>query len=77
MKLRELMNKGIRKVRFKFWNEDSYLELYMTDKGKYGPWAKLFDEHGQRALGLPLGSQKILLLDLDLDDDRWEEFTEK
>lgn len=75
MKLAELVKQGINKVRLPFWDKDAYLQLHITNNGKCGPWAKIYDPHGQKALGVPIGSQKVLILQPEYwEDDRWEAY---
>jgi len=75
VKISELAKKGIKKVRLPHWNKNAYLEIHITKSGRYGPWGRIVDPHGQKASGIPIGSQKILIM--EDTDDRWEPFENK
>ena len=75
MTIKEIMGKGITKIRLPVWvNPNAHLKLDKFEDGTYGPWAHLFDEWGQRALGLEIGSQEVLIY--ELKETNWEEFKE-
>jgi hypothetical protein len=52
MKIREAIEKGIRRVYDPIWIEkDCYLKLPKMRKGLHGPWCHLFSEETQQILG--------------------------
>ncbi len=43
MKIRQLFEQGIRKVRLLEWNKFAYIELAELQPGVLAPWGKLWD----------------------------------
>lgn len=81
MTLREALEKEIRFVRKPAWaNPDDRLELPLLGNGQYGPWCTLHspamkriaDASPDAAYMAELAEQKILIFNLNLDEDGWE-----
>ena len=73
MTLKEALKNRIPRVRLPHWaNPDSYLRLPLLSGGYVGPWAELYDDCGQSALDIPVGSQRILVV--HDSDGRWERY---
>lgn len=73
MTLREALRLRIPRVRAPLWMEGTYLRLPLLVTGGHGPWAELYDEPGQLALKLRVGSQRILMVQHNIDlDASWE-----
>lgn len=75
MKIKHALEKRISRVRKKEWVKGAYLRLPLFEKG-YGPWAELYDEQGQKDIGVKVGSQKILITHL-MEDEGYEEYLGK
>jgi hypothetical protein len=73
MTIREALKQRIPRVRQPAWNSDAYLRLPLFKNGTHGPWAGLYDPAGQLAIKVPIGSQKLLTLDM-LDDAGYEKY---
>jgi hypothetical protein len=75
MKISEAIDAKIKRVRQPIWsNENAYLKLPINDVGEVnGVWCYLFDEYGQKALDIEVGSQPILLFTIN-NDDGYEKF---
>jgi len=74
MHLKEVMERGITKIRKAKWaNPDAHIELY-KDKRGYGPWGTLHDEWGKIALGEEEFDKIKKILMIGLDDEDWEEY---
>lgn len=63
MTIREAIRLGVRRVRMPSWNSQAYLELPSDG----GVWATLYDPPSQNALGIPVGSQRMLVSNIDND----------
>lgn len=75
MKISEAIEAKIKRVRCPIWaNENAYLRLPIDADGKVcGAWGYLFDDLGQKALDIPVGSQAIPLFTIN-NDDGYEEY---
>jgi hypothetical protein len=62
--VKEAKEKQIRRIRMPNWNPKAYLKLDFTPDGLCGPWVSLYDEDGQNALNIPVGSQKVLIFSI-------------
>jgi len=72
MTIKEALAKGIKKVRLPQWDNGAYLELPILEGGKYGPWAKLYDQSVSFGITKPMS---IFILHLTKDEATdWEEY---
>lgn len=71
MTIQEALQQRIPRVRQPRWaNPDAYLRLPLFANGTYGPWAELYDDRTQEAIGIPPGSQKLCVLLPSIADDK-------
>jgi hypothetical protein len=68
MTINEAKNKGLKKVRKPYWNEQAYLEIGYVSAGVYGPWATLIDPPAQREKG----PDQVPIWQADDKKDDWE-----
>ena len=76
MTIREALHRRIPRIRLEHWADpNAYLRLPLLHDGKYGPWADLYDDRTQLAIGLQPGSQQIsVFLSEGHTADGWVEF---
>ena len=70
MTLHEAVKRGIPKLRREPWGPDGRITLLLTDGG-VGPWVTVEDAGTD---GGALDPQKVLIHQLDMDSDVWEEW---
>ena len=75
MTIREALDKRIPRIRKSAWSNVAYLRLPLLENGKEGPWAELYDRYGQQACGVKVGSDRLMIIGPQLEDDGYEEFT--
>ena len=76
MNLKEIMDKGITRIRKESWaNPDAYIELYKNKIG-YGPWGTLVDTWGERAFTSEEFARIRKILMLGNKDEDWIEYKE-
>jgi hypothetical protein len=67
MTIDEALSRGIKRIKLSVWsNPNAYLRISSL-------WRTLFDDIGQRALGIPVGSQSFLKFKMGNGND-WEEY---
>jgi hypothetical protein len=67
MTVKQALARRIPRVRKAEWGT-AYLRLPLLADGGIGPWAELYDEHGQLAVETRPGSDRVLMLGPALDD---------
>ena len=76
MTILKVTEKGIEKIRLAHWaNPRAHIALTKLGDGLYGPWAFLHDDVAQPAMGIPVGSQEILTV--EIEGDGWSEYREE
>ena len=74
MKISDLKGRtGTIKLRQPCWHKDAYLEIVFDEQGHHGPWGKLFDEIGCKAIGQECPMTIPIIMD---NDETWEEYHE-
>lgn len=67
---KEAAAQRIPRIRLPSWaNPNAYIRLPLMANGMVGPWAELYDEWGQLACEIPIGSQRLLMLDSAFCDE--------
>jgi hypothetical protein len=75
MTIKQAIDTRIPRVRKPIWNAKAYMRLPLLRGGTHGPWAELYDEPGQLACDVKVGSQKFCVaLHEVLSDDGYEAY---
>jgi hypothetical protein len=73
--IEEIMERRLERVRLAEWNSDMYVKIDFMDDGTYSPWVFLVSPKEQKALGITVGSQRLLWEETFQDDDAdWEPY---
>lgn len=76
MTIREALKNRIPRIRWYRWtNGNAYLRLPLLPNGKFGPWAELYDDEIQKAIGIRPGSQRIPMVGAHMHDAQYEAYT--
>jgi hypothetical protein len=74
--LKEMLDQRIPRVRQPRWSDVTYIRLPLLPAGKVGLWAELYDEPGQVACEVEVGSQKFcVVLPGVANSDGYEPYT--